>query len=499
MRIARSIPAKFLLLLTSGATMVLLGLVGCGRSSVESATRREAPAPKVTVVVAGKRNVPFIRTPNATTNTLNNVTIRARVRGFLKEKHFDEGSNVKKDQLLLVIDEEPYKVRVAQNRALLEEARSELQKAEESKAREVAKAQVALAETQLQLDRVEERRERTLLNRKASSQEDYDRAKARAEKSVAQVQAATAALQQALADYDINILSAKAKVEKALADLRESEIDLSYCRMHSPLDGRAGELQVKLGNLVGPAVGGADTTSLVTVQQLDPMGVDIRPASRYLPTITQMVKSGLEVSVRLQGEKRQRTHQYKGKILFVDNTIDPTTSTVLVKASVPNPDETILPGEYVKVDLNIGDYVGVIAVPEAAVIESQEGSRVLIVGPDNKVQTQVVKPLDQYQGLVILSSGLEEGQKVVVKGIQLARPGQVVDAVESDLGAYVRPEDGSLEEDPSSSPLLRIRGAEVPDTTGTPSTPPQEPPVSGPESPPAPEQAPPASSKGTGG
>ncbi|MFO0893265.1 MAG: efflux RND transporter periplasmic adaptor subunit [Isosphaeraceae bacterium] len=169
-----------------------------------------------------------------------------------------------------------------------------------------------------------------------------------------------------------------------------------------------------------------------------------------------MVKNGLEVALRVQG---RRPHQYRGKILFVDNTIDPTTSTVLVKASVPNPDESILPGEYVKVDLNIGDYVGVVVIPEQAVLEAQEGSRVLVVGPDSKVQAVVVRPLDQYQGLVVLESGLEDGQRVIVKGLQLVRPGQTVQASEADLDTFLQPENPDAEGDPSESRRLRIRGA----------------------------------------
>ena len=308
-----------------------------------------------------------------------------------------------------MIDEQPFKVRVDQAKAALDQAEAGLKKAQQSKSREVAKAQVALDETQHQLDRIEERRERNLLARKAASQDEYDKAKTTAEKSTAQVDAAKAALEQALADYDINILGAQAQIEKARADLESARIELGYCRMSSPIVGRAGELQVKPGNLVGPAAGSSDTTSLLTVQQLDPMGVDIRPASRYLPLIEKLVKAGLDVKISLQGKQ---PHPHVGKVVFVDNTVDPTTSTVLVKAQVPNPEHTILPGEYVKVELNVGDYAGVVVVPDRAVVEAQEGSRVLTVDSENKVQVTIVKVLDSYQGLLALESGITEGQKV---------------------------------------------------------------------------------------
>ena len=333
-------------------------------------------------------NVPIIGHPTGTTRALNEVTIRARVKGFLKEKQFVEGSAVKKGDLLLVIDEAPFKVKVAQAKAALEEAEAALGKAKDAKVKEVAKAKVDLDASQLELDKVEERRERNLLARKAASQEDYDRARTRVSKSAAQVEAAKAELDQSTADYATNILSAQAKIDQAKADLEAAQIDLGYCRMFAPIDGRTGELQVKLGNLVGPAAGSSDTTSLVSIQQLDPMGVDLRPASRYLPLIAKLVKSGLEVSLRVQG---QRAHPYKGKISFVDNTVDPTTSTVLVKAEVPNPEQVLLPGEYVMVDLNLGDYAGAVVVPDEAVVEAQEGSRVQVVDDQNKVQVTVVK------------------------------------------------------------------------------------------------------------
>ena len=432
-----------------------LVLIGCGRQT-ETTTKAQAPPTKVGVVVARRQNVPIIGRPNGTTRALNDVTIRARVKGFLSEKHFQEGSNVKKGQLLLVIEEQPFKVRVAQAQAVLDEAEATLEKAVQSKSREISKAQVALDETQLQLDKVEERRERNLLARKAASQEDYDRARAKAEKSAAQVESSSASKQQAMADYDINILTAKANIEKARADLDSARIELSYCRMFAPIDGRIGELQVKLGNLVGPAAGSSDTTSLVSIQQLDPIGVDLRPASRYLPLITKLLQGGLDVKVSTRGTY---LHPYTGKIIFLDNTIDPTTSTVLVKAQVPNPEQTLLPGEYVKVELNVGDYAGVVVVPEQAVVEAQEGSRVLVIDDQNTVRLAVIKPLDAYEGLLAVESGLEPGQKVIVEGTQLVRPGQIVQAEELPLDKFVGKLQSTETADPLDSPLVRLRGS----------------------------------------
>ena len=130
-------------------------------------------------------------------------------------------------------------------------------------------------------------------------------------KDAAQVDADKASLEQAKADYETAILAARADVDGAKARVTDAEIDLSYCRMYSPIDGRIGLAQVKLGNLVGPATGGgsSDYTELAVVRQLDPMGVDIQVSSRYLDRVTQLIAQGLPVEVYrpgLEGEEARR-------------------------------------------------------------------------------------------------------------------------------------------------------------------------------------------------
>ncbi len=451
-----------LLLLTSFLMAIAPALSGCRQPrTAATVAAGDRPAPMVRVVKAQKMNVPIIGRPNATTVALNQVTIRARVKGFLKEKHFVEGSNVKAGQILLVIDEEPFKAELNETQAKLDAARADLEKASSSKSREVAAAQVDVSQAALDLALVEEKRETNLLARAATSRENVDRVVATRKKNDAQVKADQASLQQTRADYDSNLLIAKANVEKAQADLDVARINLSYCRMFAPIDGRIGELQVKLGNLVGPATGSTDTTSLVSIQQLDPLGVEIRPASRFLPLLARLVRTGpeakqssLKVNLAVQGQK---PHPYTGWIDFIDNTVDPTTSTVLVRGEIPNPEQTLLPGEYVRAELNVGDYTGAIVIPEQALVEGQEGFRVLVVDAQKKIQSVLVKPLDTYQGLEVLESGLSEGQDVIVEGIQLVRPGMTVQTEEVELERYQRAASEAEVPDPLSSPMIKIR------------------------------------------
>ena len=210
---------------------------------------------------------------------LNDVTIRARVKGFLEEKHFEDGKNVKKGQLLLVIEERPYQVQLESAQAQLAAAKASLDRAIASKIVPVTKAKLALDEAQLSLDMIEERRARNLLARNAASQEDHDRAEAQRKKSAAQVESDRASLAEAEADYRIDIENTRAQVAQAQSAVENAEINLGYCRMFAPIDGRIGELKVKLGNLVGDN----GDTELVNLQQLDPMGLDLRPAAAIFP------------------------------------------------------------------------------------------------------------------------------------------------------------------------------------------------------------------------
>jgi RND family efflux transporter MFP subunit len=431
----------------------VLGVAGCHGTSEAP---KGPPLASVTVTTARRMTVPIIVTPIGTTRALEEVKIRARVRGFLTKKNFEYGQNVKKDQLLLVIDELPFKVQLARANAQLAAAEAALAKAKASKAPEVARARVALSRAQLRLDEIEERRERTLVARKAASQEDYDKADAQRKKSAAQVEADEASAAQAVAEYDIDIASANADVASAVAAVKDADINLGYCRMTAPIEGRIGELQVKVGNLVGDA----GLTDLVTIQQLQPMGLDIFAPARYLPVASALMSQpgGVSLEVTVEGE---RPHPHPGKMIFIDNHVNTTTSTFLARAQVPNPAGSLLPGQYIKATFTIGEYVDAVVVPEQAVVEGQEGTSAFVVDAANQVQFAKVKAVDVYQGLRVLESGIEPGQRVIVEGIQLVRPGQVVTPDEVPLDRFIHTGTPALNVDPRyNSRISRIPGME---------------------------------------
>ena len=200
--------------LALGVACASVTISGC---SSRAGAERRPPPPVVSVVEARRMTVPIMVEPIGTTRALQEVSVRARVRGFLKEIHFQEGADVKKGQLLFVIDEEPFKAKLAEAQATLEQAEAALKKARDSKAREVAAAQLALGQSMLALAEVEERREQLLLKRNAASVEDVQRKQALRQKDAAQVEADKASLEQAKADYETNIIAAQANVDGAKA------------------------------------------------------------------------------------------------------------------------------------------------------------------------------------------------------------------------------------------------------------------------------------------
>ncbi len=412
------------------ALATLVGVVALAFGGCEKPSAGAAPPPPVVGVVDSRRmDVPVTVSPNGTTRALEDVTIRARVRGFLTERHFAEGAFVKKGQLLLVIDEEPYKIALRSAKARHSEADAALRKAEASKAREVATSQVELSKAQRFLAQAQERRSRSLLARNAGTAEDVDKVEADLRRWEAQVGADLANSEQAKADYDVGIASTRAQVEAALSAVQDADLNLGYCRMYAAIDGRIGQARVKVGNLVGPdAGGGGRFTDLATIQQLDPMGVEVLLSSRDLERITQLVASGLSVKVTRPGRSGDVEHPHDGTFYFIDNAIDETTSTFLAKAQIPNPDASLLPGAYVKLRMMIDRLPNAVVVPAPSVTETDSGPVVYLVGPDGKVAVQKVEVGPTFEGMRVIAKGLETGVPVIVEGLQSIRPGLAVQA-----------------------------------------------------------------------
>ena len=354
----------------------------------------------------------------------------------MKERHFDERTPVKKDQLLFVIDEEPFQVALEMAKAKLAESDAALRKAEQSKAREVSAAQLALDQASLGLAKIDERRSKNLLDRNAGTREALDQSEATRRKSEAQVVADEAALEQANADYQTNILSAKANVEGARSDVRNAEINLGYCRISAPFDGRMSRRLYDVGNLVGDG----QATVLATIYKDNPIYAYANVSESDLLRFRQMSREGKrknfengdEIKLDL-GLANETGFPHNGVLNYSEPSVDVSSGTVLCRSVFPNPDRIILPGLFVRLRVALDERPDALLVPERALGTDQEGRYLLIVGPKNIVEKRKVKVGSQEGELRVIEENLKPDDLVIVKGLQMARPEAEVNPQREDV------------------------------------------------------------------
>ncbi|HET6423600.1 MAG TPA: efflux RND transporter periplasmic adaptor subunit [Planctomycetaceae bacterium] len=402
----------------------LWGLViaGCSRTNAYV----EPPPPEVTVATPLKRSVTEYLEFTGLTQPMETVEIRARVKGFLQERHFVEGGEVKEGQLLLVIDEEPFQIQLDAARTHLKEADAALEQATASKAREVAQAQLKLSQSQLLLAQQEEQRQRDLFERKINTQADLQQTLAARESREADVESARARWEQEVASYDTTILSNRAAVESAKVAVRNAELDLSYCRMHAPISGRISRVNVDIGNLVGDG----QSSVLATIVKIDPIyayatisEADVlrTPALRGFGTGGTQQKVSVELGV-----PSQTGFPVAGELNYSDPSFDGTTGTLRTRGVFPNEDRSLLPGMFVRMRIPVAEKADSLLVPERALGTDQSGNYVLVVGAEDKVEYRAVKTSVAINGLRVVEGQLAEADRVIVEGLLRARPGTKV-------------------------------------------------------------------------
>ena len=403
----------------------LLGLAGgCGDAN----TYVEPPPPEVTVAAPVQRDVTTYFEATGTTQPVMSVEIRARVRGFLKERLFEEGALVKKGELLLIIDEEPFQVTLEQAKAKLDEAEAALRKAKESRAPQMARALLELDKAELRLARLNEERSRSLIGRGAGTREEMDQTEAARKKAEAQVEADIAALEQAEADYETGILAATAAVAPARQAVRNAEIELGYCRMHAPIDGRISRANYQVGNLVGDG----QATLLTTIVTTAPVYVYSTINEYDLLRFRRETGGGrldAPMEMALAGEEG---FPHKGTIDYQDPMLDTDTGTVQIRGVFPNEEGAILPGLFVRVRIPSGEREGAILVPERALGMDQAGRYLLVVDKDDVVQYRPVQTHELIDGLRVVEGDVGVDDRIVVDGLLRARPNLKVKPVAAD-------------------------------------------------------------------
>jgi len=354
--------------------LALAAALACGQRDAAV----EPPPIEVTVAEVEKAAIPIYLEHVGNTEALKTVEIRARVRGILEKVLFSEGADVDEGALLFVIEQAPYRAALARAKADLQRARATLERTESDFGRtsELARKQVA-------------------------SQSDLDHARAARDEAAASVAGLRATVEQA-------------------------ELDLSYTEIHAPIPGRIGRILVTQGNLVG----GAEETPLATIVQLDPIHIYFSPSEKERLDVLRLRKEGLYVA-RDEIEVRAvladgSEYPDVGRLDFVDNTVDPNAGTVRVRAVFPNPDKTILPGQYAKLRVLVARDVPVLLVPEQAIVEDQGGSTVWLVRDDGTAERRNVVAGGSSGSKRVIDSGLQPGEKVILDNLGKLRPAMKV-------------------------------------------------------------------------
>lgn len=360
-------------------------LAACGGDDNKAAAKAPPPAPKVSVLTIAPRPITLSTELAGRTTPYVVAEVRPQVRGIVKERLFEEGARVKAGQTLYRIDSATYE-------ADLESAKAGL-----------AKAEANLATVRLKAQRFDE-----LVGINAVSRQARDDA--------------TAALKQAEAD----VATAKAAVKAA-------QINVDYTRVSAPISGQAGRSSVTPGALVTAN----QPDAMVTVQQLDPIYVDIQRASTELLALRRDFAAGRlkraegdQARVKLTLEDRT-AYPLTGTLQFAETTVDPSTGNVTLRAVFPNPNHTLLPGMYVNAVLEEGVSEHAILAPQAAVMRDPKGNATaLVLGEDGKVQQRELTVERAVGDQWLVADGLAAGDRLIVDGLQKLRPGMTAEVAE---------------------------------------------------------------------
>ncbi|MDR0184501.1 efflux RND transporter periplasmic adaptor subunit [Lysobacter arvi] len=349
-------------------TSLLVTAVATACSSQAEPGAGMPPPPEVSVAQVLNKDVSRWDEFTGRVTAIETVELRPRVSGYVQQVAYQEGQEVKKGDLLFVIDPRPYKARLAQAEADLERARAEAR-----------------------LAQMQDKRAQTLVEAKAISREEFETRRAASTQGDAAVRAAQAALDNA-------------------------RLDLQFTQVRSPIDGRAGRALVTEGNLAT-----ADATLLTTVVSQDPVFVyfesDEQSFLRYQELARKGERAETKNPVRV-GLANEQGYPHEGTVDFVDNQVDPSTGTIRARAVLKNPDRIFTPGLYARVQLQGSGQFKAMLIDDKAVLTDQDRKYVYVLGEKNAATRKDVKLGPVIDGLRVVTSGLAPSDKVIVHGVQ---------------------------------------------------------------------------------
>jgi multidrug efflux system membrane fusion protein len=388
--------------------------------------KKMGPMP-VTVATVVTRTMPVeIRTIGNVT-PISTVQVKSRIEGHIMSVHFQEGQFVQKGQLLFTIDPRPLEAALGEMRANVLKMQAGVKQAEAMLSKDKALLAQAIANkardvAQQKLLSKEFSRYSYLAKQGAVSMEQIDQVRANADASNAIINADEAAIENCRANTaadQANLQTAKAQLAAAQAQLQNAMLNVEYTKITAPIAGRTGSLQAFAGNMVKP-----EEATLVVINQMDPIYVTFAVPEQVLPEVHKYQQLGtLEVIAYPAGDR----DGLAGKLTFSENSVDTTTGTIRLKATYPNLDGKLWPGEFVNVTLKLTDQANAFVVPQQAVQSGQKGQYVFLLKPDGIVHVQPVVADRTVGSLTVVSSGLQPGDKVVTDGqLQLNEGAAVV-------------------------------------------------------------------------
>ncbi len=405
-----------------------LAAVGCeyfGKGKGKDAPPAPAP-PLVQAVEVSPRAVRIYSEWVGQTYSQDTVEVRARVTGYVQERRFRAGDIVKQGDILYRLDDRPYRAQVVSARGDLGQRQADLQFAKDQVQVYQAQAELEQARADMLRQQLNVNRFEPLVAADAAPQQSLDDARQFLAAAQANVEARRVNLQQTKISTKTQIEARQGAVEAAKGALEQAELNLSYATIRAQIGGRIGDTAVEVGGLATSTA----QLPLTTIIPLDPISVRFNVSEvEYLNFVRGggTRESGRQIPLRLILADG-RVFPREGRVKRVLNQVDPRTGTLQLQADFPNPGGLILAGQFGRVRAQVREEPNALLVPQKAVVELQGARSVMVVGPDNKVAQRTVAMGDRIGELWIATQGLKSGERVVVEGLQKARPGAVVTA-----------------------------------------------------------------------